>query len=878
MRIGNQIAAWLGTKGRRKVGRRPTGEGLESRALLTGFAIDLVNVAGDDAGPAPGPYGVLEVNINDNTGAGYSSTVVGDVNGDGFDDYVLGAPGIQVGTPGPVLSSSPGQAYLIFGSAQVGGPTVDWRTLTAQQRIGSLSQLGNINQNNPVNGSPGFSFNGLIFSASQQGNNNLGASVAPLGDVNNDGFADFILGAPGALDATGTVANTGRAYLVYGDPGMTNFTTPFIDFDNNSATDAIDFVTFVNNTAAGGSLTGFSVGGVSNFLTPPFTDVVIGAPLASINGLSQNGAAYVVSRAVVQFQGQFTVNLSLVGQGGSTNVLGLIFAGAATGDQAGASVAGAGNFDGDRNQAGVPLGDLLIGATQSQTGPGAAYVVYGATNLINQGIAPVGGLSVISLARITSTTNTIAGAVFTGDSAGDQTGFTVSTAGDFNADGLSDIAIGSPFWNGPNGVNSGRVNLIYGRSINPDPPGRITGTFSLSGLPSNIPAVQFDGPGTNAQAGFSISAIGPMQNGDSINEFLIGAPGFLNSQGVAYVIPGNPDLVGEFPLATAIGNDLNATVISLSTPASGNYLGSSVGGGFVNSSGFTVDADGFADFTVGAAGLNFSGSDFNAGGGYLLEGASNFVPLAPITSNAVTSPIAIEDFPSAPVINPTTPDDLIIYILSGDSNPPDFQPFAFINPDTIQVNGIALPDPSTFVDAGDLDGDGISDAQFTFSPRSLLALPANTTLTITVSARTLTTAPAPFTNRRYTGVQTVRTTGSTPTPPQPGISLSFGPQFQNLNRAAPRFGERMLPQLQVINRARWAPLNTRVAYRQFLPRKLFAQRQNNYFHPAEHKTKRTRTLGPNVFTRGRFPKGVFVGAVKYKTPVIGNGQNHIFPK
>jgi hypothetical protein len=192
------------------------------------------------------------------------------------------------------------------------------------------------------------------------------------------------------------------------------------------------------------------------------------------------------------------------------------------------------------------------------------------------------------------------------------------------------------------------------------------------------------------------------------------------------------------------------------------------------------------------------------------------------------------------------------------------------------VNGILLPDPSTWANAGDLDGDGIDDATFIFSPRSLLGLPGNSNVTLTISGRTLTTSPFP--NRRYSGSINVRTSGSSPTPPQPGISLTFGPQFENLNRAAPRYGERLLPQLQVINRARWAALSTRLAYRQFVPQGNFGYRQRNFFHGTTQEKRGTRTLAKNVFTRGRFPTGVHIGATKYNQPVINNGQKHIYPK
>ena len=48
-------------------------------------------------------------------------------------------------------------------------------------------------------------------------------------------------------------------------------------------------------------------------------------------------------------------------------------------------------------------------------------------------------------------------------------------------------------------------------------------------------------------AGFSVSPVASINN-DTINEIVIGSPGFNNGQGQAYLIPGNPDLSGIFSL------------------------------------------------------------------------------------------------------------------------------------------------------------------------------------------------------------------------------------------------------------------------------------------------------------------------------------------
>jgi hypothetical protein len=857
MQIGKRAATAAPRRTRPRAAFRPAGERLEGRALLA--AIDLINIAGNDTPAGPGPYGVQEVGINNDSGTGWSVAELGDVNGDGFDDFLLGAPTILPNTAVPQLGVGNGTVYLIFGSADVTAGTVNWLTLNAQQRIGDLGQLGNTSQTNPVNGQPGFNFDGLTFVAGQNPQNLLGASVAGVGDVNGDGLADFMIGAPLALDVN-NLASTGRAYLVYGSTALSTRTNKLVDLDNATGIADLNVMTFVNDTVQAGSLTGLSVGAVGNVFGDGFPAIAVGAPNASLNGLSGNGAAYVVAGGFLRPARTETVNLANVGQGGANPVPGMIFAGALSGDQAGASVSTAGDFDADG------VSDILLGATQQGTSTGEAYVIYGSTSLAGQGIVTQ-GVNNISLSRIGTTgTNAVPGAVFLGEFTNDLTGFSVNTAGDFNADGVSDILIGSPQWNGPSGLDSGRVSMIFGRRATPTTPGRIVGTFNLSSLPSGIDFVELDGASAAALAGFSVSPVGFINN-DTINEILIGSPGFNSGRGAVYLIPGNPDLLGTFNLTNIQANPLVGTIITLSQPQGTNFLGTSVSGRLGTGSP-TIDADSVADFIVGATGYTLSGRAF-AGTGYALEGA--LVPLATPVSNAITSPIGV-DTVSPPFVISQTQDSVTIFILSANSNTPGFTPPDDIDPNTIAVNGVALPDPSSFQNAGDLDGDGIDDASFVFSPLSLLNLSVGTT-TFTVTARTL--ASSPFPNRRYSGSASVQVRGAPTPPPQPFVPLTFGTQFQNLNAAAPRFGERFLPQPNVIGRPRWAPLSIRMAYRQFLPQGAFGFRLRNAFHPDAQMQKRkvgpTRTLERQVFTRGRFQPGVHFGRVNHKGPVVGNG-------
>ena len=107
---------------------------------------------------ATAPYGMAFGNSISGGGAGWSVSDLGDVNGDGYDDFMIGAP--TVSSPSTIGSGINGEAFLIFGSKTVNASAItDWigktstspltYTYTANDRVGNLGQLGAATQTNP---------------------------------------------------------------------------------------------------------------------------------------------------------------------------------------------------------------------------------------------------------------------------------------------------------------------------------------------------------------------------------------------------------------------------------------------------------------------------------------------------------------------------------------------------------------------------------------------------------------------------------------------------------------------------------------------------------------------------------------------------------
>ncbi len=390
--------------------------------------------------------------VNDQSGASVSSA--GDVNGDGYDDLIVGAQ--NAGNNGRSLS---GSSYVIFGKAG-GVSNIDLLNFTAADAVG-------------------FRIDGAA--AGDQS----GGSISSAGDVNSDGYDDMIVGARGA-DNNGP-GSSGSSYVIFGKAG--GFSN--VDLLNFTSSDAAGFRM---DGATAGDQSGGSVSSAGDVNSDGYDDVVVGAREAGNNGRPRSGSTYVIFGKAVGF-----VNIDLATFTGA-NAAGFRIDGAALDNAGGASSAGDVNGDG--------YDDVIIGALSAGNNgrnlSGSSYVIFG----------KAGGFGNIDLANFTAASS--AGFRIDGAAAFDQSGSSVSSAGDVNSDGFDDVIVGA-LWASNNGrYASGSSYVIFGRNVG------ISNIDLADFASSNSFGYRIDGSAAGKQAGYIVSSAGDINN-DGYDDVFVGA-------------------------------------------------------------------------------------------------------------------------------------------------------------------------------------------------------------------------------------------------------------------------------------------------------------------------------------------------------------------
>ena len=301
---------------------------------------------------------------------------------------------------------------------------------------------------------------------------------------------------------------------------------------------------------------GHSVSAAGDINGDGYSDLLIGA--FGHNSGSTGGRSYVF------FGGPAVGNSGLLALSNLNGVNGFKLDGETSGDSSGWSVSAAGDINGDG------YSDLLIGAYSHNGYFGRSYGVFGGPS--------VGGSGLLSLSNL----NGVNGFKLDGEASGDQSGFSVSAAGDINGDGYSDLVIGAPQHNGV----TGRSYVVFGGSSVGG-----SGLLALSSL-NGANGFKLDGEASGDFSGNSVSAAGDI-NGDGYSDLLIGAYG--HGIGRSYVVFGGPSVGSSGLLALSSLNGVNG--FKLDAEASGD--GTDPASGRSVSAAGDINGDGYADLVIG---------------------------------------------------------------------------------------------------------------------------------------------------------------------------------------------------------------------------------------------------------------------------------------
>jgi len=410
--------------------------------------------------------------------SGHAVAGAGDVDADGFDDLVIGMPGLASGRSFLITGPVSGETYLTEASFE--GVDDNDEAGFAVSGAGDIDGdgkadilIGAPQQNSqdgvayvllgPADGSGRSLATAEFVIMGDESNGQLGAALSGAGDVDGDGLADILVGAPEAL-------SDGAAYLLLGGGALVKnggiFSAADADAMFSGEVDVYDAGRSVSSAGDtnGDGLDDLLIGTRAHatylVLGPTSGDASLEAAAAKLESGSSDSAGHAVSGAgdldgdgfddlIIGAPGESTAGATAGGvyvlhgpvSGSVSLSKATLMIGEAAEGEAGSAVAGAGDVDGDG------LSDVLVGAHGVATDTGKTYLLRGPLR--------------------TSRSLYAADVAFTGEAIGDESGYSVAGAGDVDGDGRADILIGAPGWvpGGSKWSSHGATYLVHSSSL-----------------------------------------------------------------------------------------------------------------------------------------------------------------------------------------------------------------------------------------------------------------------------------------------------------------------------------------------------------------------------------------------------------------------------